>query len=635
VSLARLQQGLWRGLVLSLPLFFNPFSRFNFESDKAILFRALVLLLLAAAAASGQRFRWRPVDSLVLALWGWISLATLLSIEPGQSFWGEPRWGQGWLTLTGFLIVFWLAAQSLGDPGDRERLVDAMLFASLPVCLYGLVQRAGLDPLTVSAPWERIQSSLPHANALGGYLVMVMPFSLRRALQADGRRRWLWWGLLVVQGLCLILTFSRSSWLAALGGLWVYGILWSVKQGRRTQVRLLAGAAVVVGLLLVGLSLLPVPTSSASNLWRALTSLFRASSPTVQVRLLAWEGVIRAVAARPFFGFGPETLDLALPRFMPSDFVLYGNLSAIAGRAHNTFLEMALFVGLPALAIFIGLLAWVGRSGWRAFRRDDDPLALPLLVALGAGLLHDAVDVQTITTGAYSWLMMGMLTTPTSPSVPDAVSLPILRKGIALIAILLIPLISFWPLAADIVGRQGLALKSVESWDDAEATFAAAERLDPRPNTYTSLRAEVVIDQDHPGADRLADAVSLVERALARTPTDLTLRQQLVRLRLAQARQIDARYWPAAHDACRGAMRTAPNDPNTYLLCGDLHLWERQPAGALPYYLTAAELSPAYYQPDYNLATVYRWLGDPSTADAYIALGDAKQAVWQAELAAR
>jgi len=463
----------------------------------------------------------------------------------------------------------------------------------------------------------------------------VMPFSLHRALHADGRRRWLWWGLLAVQGLCLILTFSRSSWLAALGGMWVYGLLWSVQQGRRTQVRLLAGAMAVVGLVLVGLSLLPVPASSASNLWRALTSLFRASSPTVQVRLLAWESVIRAVAARPLFGFGPETLDLALPRFMPPDFVLYGNLSATAGRAHNAFLEIALFAGLPALAIFIGLLVWVGRSGWRAFRRYDDPLALPLLVALGAGLLHDAVDVQTITTGAYSWLIMGMLTTPTSSFIPDAVSHPVIRKGAALAIIALVPLISFWPLAADIVGRQGLALKSVESWDDAEATFAAAERLDPRPDTYTSLRAEVVIEQEHPGADRLADAVSLVERALDHTPTDLTLRQQLVRLRLAQARQIDARYWPAAHNACRGAMHTAPNDPNTYLLCGDLHLWERLPAGALPYYVAAANLSPAYYQPDYNLATVYRWLGDPATADVYTGLGDAKQAAWQAVLAAR
>ena len=32
---------------------------------------------------------------------------------------------------------------------------------------------------------------------------------------------------------------------------------------------------------------------------------------------------------------------------------------------------------------------------------------------------------------------------------------------------------------------------------------------------------------------------------------------------------------------------------------------------------------------------VYRWLGDLATADAYTALGDAKQIAWQAELAAR
>ena len=71
------------------------------------------------------------------------------------------------------------------------------------------------------------------------------------------------------------------------------------------------------------------------------------------------------------------------------------------------------------------------------------------------------------------------------------------------------------------------------------------------------------------------------------------------------------------------------------MLCGDMRLAATQPAEAIPYYERAAELTPAYAQPFYNLGTVYRWLGDEAKAATFTELADQKREEWEQVLLER
>lgn len=684
----------WCLLAAGLPLLVDPWSRYNYEPDKALLLRACALALVGivganlvfAPGAAGRPRRGdhkvRPpvpaqlagVRIALLLLWSAYTLATITSIEPFRSFWGEPRWGQGWLTFTAWLLVCVLAMRTLREAAVRSRVIDVVLLASVPVCLYGLAQVAGLDPF-FRDPSGRVHATMAHANALGGYLAIVVPLACWRALKAVGRRRLAWAALLALQLACLAATFSRSSWLGALVGLGLLVVLPSptsavgtpalpspasavgvpalpspasaVRERGRARVgaRLAIGALGLAGAVaLVALSLLPAPPPDAPLAWQTLTALFRWSGPNAQVRLYAWQATAEAVTARPWLGYGPETLDLALPAFFPPSMALLGGLPAIAGRAHDELLELGLWAGVPAALAYLAVVALCVRAGVRRWRQGD-ALAAGLLAALAAAAVHHALDVGTATTGTYWWLALGMLAAPgapaaesTPPDKPDQRSdlrggaiRPPARTGRAILQIAVwlavagaVAAFCLRPLIADALGAHGMALASVGVNDAALVALEEAAALDPRPDSYAALLAQVQVAR----GDAISADATLV-RALGRTPSDLALWTALARLRGARAER-DPALWPDAYAACAGMLAASPRHPDVLMLCGDLYLTARDLPSAEYYYTAARDEAPEYDQPYFNLATIARMRGDTAAAEAYTTAAQAKRAAWEA-----
>jgi Flp pilus assembly protein TadD len=415
----------------------------------------------------------------------------------------------------------------------------------------------------------------------------------------------------------------------------------------------LAGGALAFGgvAALLALSLLPAPSPDAPLAWQTLTALFRWSGPNAQVRLYAWQASLQAIAARPWLGYGPETLDLALPAFFQPPMALLGGLPAIAGRAHDELLELGLWAGVPAVVAYLAVVALCLRAGLRRMRRGDG-LAAGLLAALVAAAVHHALDVGTATTETCWWLFLGMLAAPhLSPPTPSPLScrregnlrlqqdVPPrrqereegargngVRRGWLLWLLVVLALVAFClrPLVADVLGAQGMALASVGANDAAAATLQQAATLDPRPDSYAGLLAEVDLARGN-----AAGADAALVRALERTPADLALWGTLVRLRGAEAERDPAR-WPEAYTACTGMLAASPHHPDVLMLCGDLYLTARDLPAAESYYEAARQAAPEYDQPYFNLATVARMRGDTAAAEAYTAIAVQKREAWEA-----
>jgi Flp pilus assembly protein TadD len=333
---------------------------------------------------------------------------------------------------------------------------------------------------------------------------------------------------------------------------------------------------------------------------------------------------------------------------------LLGGLPAIAGRAHDELLELGLWAGVPAVLAYMAAVALCLRAGFLRLRQGDT-LAAGLLAALAAAAVHHALDVSTATTGTYWWLFLGMLAAPQpssssltamhlagaaagSGAAPPPPGQPDMRpphrpagEGLRvagwpqwLLVVLALVAFCLRPLAADVLGAQGMALASVGANDAALAWLQQAAALDPRPDSYAALLAQVDITR---GDAASADATLV--RALNRTPADLTLWGALVRLRGAQAERDPAR-WPEAYAACSGMLAASPRHPDVLMLCGDLHLTARDLPAAEFYYEAARQAAPEYDQPYFNLATIARMRGDTAAAEAYAAIAAQKREAWEA-----
>lgn len=96
----------------------------------------------------------------------------------------------------------------------------------------------------------------------------------------------------------------------------------------------------------------------------------RETDRSAQLRLESWDVSWRIVNDHPVFGVGPGNMAAVFTRYIEVD---YGRVS------HNSFLQMAVDGGLPALALFLGLIlvSWLRLRKSRAVlknRAPDSPL---------------------------------------------------------------------------------------------------------------------------------------------------------------------------------------------------------------------------------------------------------------------
>lgn len=192
------------GCLLSLliaPLFFNVHSDRVFEPDKLTLIRSLALLITAAwlikifdqwdtthyldkIRPSSKNSIWHlpfvlPLFSLVLIY----LISTVFSVTPRVSWAGSYQRLQGTYSTLSYIIIFALSAHTIRRRPQIERLVTTAIVISLPIALYGMLQRFDLDPL----PWggdvqNRIAGHMGNAIFIAAYLIMVVPLTMARII---------------------------------------------------------------------------------------------------------------------------------------------------------------------------------------------------------------------------------------------------------------------------------------------------------------------------------------------------------------------------------------------------------------------------------------------------------------------
>lgn len=200
----------WLMALVTAPMYFNVYSARVFEPDKATMLRSIVLVMLLAwivkllEQSFGAANR-RETEPSRTGVWGWLRshalllpalvltgdylLATVLSTQPGISFWGSYQRLQGTYTYLSYLILFFILAFNLRTREQINRLVTVALVACVPISLYGIIQHYSLDPL----PWggdvtTRVASTMGNPIFISAFIIMVIPLALARLIEGIQQR---------------------------------------------------------------------------------------------------------------------------------------------------------------------------------------------------------------------------------------------------------------------------------------------------------------------------------------------------------------------------------------------------------------------------------------------------------------
>jgi len=272
------------------------------------------------------------------------------------------------------LLFYPLAAMLLRDREDFERILVALVLGgvlcSAPAISQGYAGLRATGPLSYGP------------NGMGGVLLLpLMACSFWLVEPPSRRARWLCGIATLVMLRALLFTGSRGAMagLLAGGGAQVSGLR-ATSRGRR-RIRQLASVAllILVGITLVRGNPLERPTVQR---FVAGDAEEETDGSTLQWRReQRWPHFLEQVRQHPFLGVGTD-VDLSL--------------GDDGNTPHNGYLSIAVTSGVPALVLFLLLVAAALREAWFASRHAREEWQRPMAVAVSAALVgvlvHNLVD---------------------------------------------------------------------------------------------------------------------------------------------------------------------------------------------------------------------------------------------------
>jgi hypothetical protein len=415
----------WLAAVSLIPLFFNIYSSRIFEPDKIAILRSLAILTLGAWAVklvneggvkwnSEERnqsfFRYLLTYPLVAPIFSLIIvyiISTIFSVTPSISLLGSYQRLQGTYTTFSYLIIFFSIIANLRNHEQISRFITLIIFTSLPISLYGFLQKYNLDPI----PWGgnvsiRIASSMGNSIFVAAYLIMVFPLtvgriieSLKAILTADDNhesklqtskniiRATIYIFIAIVELIAIYMSGSRGPLLGLLAGGYFMLLLLSIYWKTRWLSFTVIGLAVVgvVFLAVFNINNGPLEALRKSPAVGRFGNLLNSESNSALVRQYIWEGDVKLAGIhaplvfpngstdkfnilRPLIGYGPESMYVAYNQFYQPELGQVEKRNASPDRSHNETWDSIIITGglglLVYLAIFSGVfyygLSWLG-----------------------------------------------------------------------------------------------------------------------------------------------------------------------------------------------------------------------------------------------------------------------------------
>lgn len=303
-----------------------------------------------------------------------------------------------WLKYAG---IFLFVQDTLNTRKRIKKAVFIFLAVSAMVGIDGLSQNFfGLEFLRhrsmaiVRGELYGITGPFNHYNGLGVYLVVVLSLVLSLLLsnKIQYKYKFILFILEILLAMCLMLTFSRGSWLGFVCILFLMLML-------SCKLKQLAPIFIIFGILIF---FLPAMKERAA---------FTFSPIGDADRFIVWQSAIRMIKENPFLGKGIGTFMDYFHAYAPNKTIQY---------AHNCYLQIWAETGIFSLLSFLVFTGAILYQAIKIFRKNSDYLLLGLICAVFGFMIQSFFDTHlySLPLATLFWYILG-LTAITTKIKPD------------------------------------------------------------------------------------------------------------------------------------------------------------------------------------------------------------------------
>lgn len=360
-----------------------------------------------------------------------LALLGLLLLSAASLLWATHR-GLAGVHVAHMIVWVLFALMMVCGDWPAPRLAAFFLAGLLIQCAVGFMQmmlqhfvglgpRLGELPVRPHDPWVsvvfagdarilRTYGLSGHPNVLGGHAAVGLILAYGLAV------KWprIWRALIMIAWfmlwVLLLITFSRSAWLATIAGGIAAAALWM--RGRRLNRRTIVPIAqlAIVGLICAIVFAIAFQPFLVGR-FQVSTDPYETLSITEREAMLRVAG--RLIAAHPLTGVGAANFSVASRAFGDS-----------LGWAHNVPLLIASELGLGGLALFVVMLGAMGLTGWTRWQAGSiefwQALVGGALAGLATVMLFDHY-LWTAPQGTLLWALLAgwwMAEPPSNQEMP-------------------------------------------------------------------------------------------------------------------------------------------------------------------------------------------------------------------------
>jgi O-antigen ligase len=391
-----------------------PGSWFSYEvaPKAAVLFCGTAACLALALFRRQELVSKSRIQSLFLLLIAasaiWAIVNTVFSDAPLVSLAGTAWRRLGLLELLCLYILATLVVTEVTLTAAHAGMVLRIIATGgIPICVYGILQYLGIDPLLETAAYEndspfgavyRVPASLVHATYFANFCVHIAIAGAFTFFSAQSRRGQLL-GLLAFSSASIALYCSGAR-----GGLLGLAIalgfvVW--REGRSGRRVIVTG----IGISLAGSIVLLLLFPQAWN--RTRGRVYEATHDFGGPRLLNWRDSLRLASFRPWLGHGIETYGTSFS-LAQSEELAERYPDQYHESPHNMFLDALTAQGILGLILQVALLVVAMRAGFAQRDRYDRERRYLAASIAGSVVAHQFICF-ILPTSMLLWISMACL----------------------------------------------------------------------------------------------------------------------------------------------------------------------------------------------------------------------------------
>lgn len=387
-------------LVMILPIAFSRATMDALLSIRYIVLGVFMLLFILY-------FFWYRQQATNLSLPSWNKI--IFGVGLGYAAWmivcmtGALNYREGYYEVgryvLGLLYLFAVMVTMMKEEAGIQRVINMLVFVALFHSLVGIMQHYESGFTEIPGSNSKPYGFMANRNIFGSALVLLLPFVIYILHRGSTMMKTFAGITLGFQVFALLLSQTRSAWLAAMVVIAVSLVLVLIfsKPNRRKWMIGAAGVAITSALIIF----LVIAGDKDGELKQSVTERTKsftrggvtddANRENVQERFRIWKKTLSLIKDHPVTGAGPGNWKLTIPEY-GTEGLAWATGTYAPDRVHNVYLQVAAETGLPGALLYFGMWLLIVFVAFKIILKPKNEEQRVLIICMLAGLAGLASD---------------------------------------------------------------------------------------------------------------------------------------------------------------------------------------------------------------------------------------------------